>query len=125
MAIGYEFITLDDKQKTERRFLLDHYSFVAQWSALVIPAFCLLRYLWSNVATYALVKDRPRSPSFNKEPDGTWAWFLRAKHRWDRTKWWMKKEVASDWGTRGEWLVAGVWTTWLLYLCIVDTGNGM
>jgi hypothetical protein len=36
----------------------------------------------------------------------------------------MKKEVVSDWGTRGEWIFGGIWTVWLLWCSVVDTGNG-
>ncbi|KAF2676131.1 hypothetical protein K458DRAFT_447676 [Lentithecium fluviatile CBS 122367] len=123
MVLGYEFVTLDDNQKSERRSLLNHYSFVAQWSALIILAWCLLRLFLSKVAQYGQKNERPRSPSFKKQLDGQWAWLAKARERWDRTIWWMKKDVLPDWGTRAEWFVAGAWTTWLLYLCIVNTGN--
>lgn len=39
--------------------------------------------------------------------------------------WWIRKDVirGGNWGTRGEWIGASVWTVWLLYLCIAHTGN--
>lgn len=125
MVFGYEFVTLDDPQKHQRRVLLDHYSSVAQWSALVIPVFYLLRLCLSKGAKQGQNHGRPRSPSFNKTPDGQGNLMYEARRLWTQSKWWMKEEVIPNWGTRGEWLGAGAWTMWLLYLSVANTGNGM
>ena len=126
MAFGYEFIlTLDDEQKGQRRLLLNHYAVVAQLSLFTIPLLCLICVFISKVASYGLGNERPRSPSFNKQPDGTLTWLSKARQHQVQLVWWMKKDVIQNWGTRGEWLAGGIWTTWLLYLSIVDTGNGI
>ena len=124
MVFGYDFVTLDDSQKSQRRSLLNHYAFVAQLSVLIIPASCLLRLFFANVARFGRNNGRPRSPSFNKQPDGKEPWFSKARQYRDQSVWWMKKDVIHSCGTRGEWLGAGIWTTWLLYLCIINTGDG-
>jgi hypothetical protein len=124
MVLGYDFVTLDDTEKSQRRLLLNHYAFVAQSSALIIPALCLFRLLFSKATRNSLDNERPRSPSFNKQLVGKETWSSKARQRRDRSVWWMKRDVAPDWGTRGQWVGAGIWMTWLLYLCVVNTGNG-
>ena len=113
MVLGYDFVTLDDEGKHARRILLDWYPLVAQWSVLVVFAGFQFAFLLSWLANKGLEYERPRSPSLNKRLEG-----------WDRLVWWAKKDVAGGWGTRAEWIGGGLWTVWLLYLSIVQTGNG-
>ncbi|KAF2712943.1 hypothetical protein K504DRAFT_423152 [Pleomassaria siparia CBS 279.74] len=122
--IGYDLtLTLDADQKKARRHLLELYPLIAQWSALAIFALFQLSYTLSWLSKRGLDYERPRSPSFNKCRDGSWAWLRKSQQGWDRMLWWMQKPVISSWGTRGEWVGGGIWTTWLLYLCIANTGN--
>jgi hypothetical protein len=122
-ALGYYFENLDDKQKHQRREYLDWYGFVAQWSVLVILALAQLSFFIAWVVRSGLKHDRPKSPSFNKRPDGKLSWLQSLGDRW---LWWMRKDTIPgwSWGTRGEWITATIWTVWLLYLSIAHTGNG-
>ncbi|ORY12548.1 ferric reductase like transmembrane component-domain-containing protein [Clohesyomyces aquaticus] len=121
MAFGYGFPNLNDDQKHARRVLLDFYPQVAQWSALAVFALFQFAFLFSWLTCRGLAYERPRSPSFSKRTERTW---LKASQQsWDKLLWWMKKPVFPNWGTTGEWVGGGVWTTWLLYLSFAQTGN--
>lgn len=124
MVFGYEFTTLNDDQKHARRHLLEYYPLVAQTSALTIFAGFQLCFALSWLANRGLGYERPRSPSFNKRLEGHRTWLLKAQQGGDQLLWWMKNDVVRGWGTRAEWIGGGVWTVWLLFLCIVQTGNG-
>jgi len=39
--------------------------------------------------------------------------------------WWLEGEGLEGWGSRGRWIAGGVWGTWLLFLCVHKTGDGM
>jgi hypothetical protein len=71
--------------------------------------------------------DQPKSPSFTKRPKDRLGWLRSIQTGCSRMSWWMRKDVIRgwNWGTRGEWIGASVWTVWLMYLCIAHTGNGM
>jgi hypothetical protein len=125
VVLGYDFVTLDDAQKKSRRHLLELYPFVAQVSVLAVFALIQLCFFLSWISRRGLDYERPRSPSFTKRSDGNWTWLRKSLQGWDKMMWWMKKPVIDNWGTRGEWLGGGIWTVWLLYLCIVNTGNGV
>ncbi len=45
--------------------------------------------------------------------------------RWRKTVWWMESEVAEGWGLRIHWIMGGLWMSWLLFLCVHQTGGGM
>lgn len=124
MVFGYDFVDLNDEQKHARRVLLEFYPMVAQWSVLVIFAAFQFGFFVSWLAEYGLNYEQPRSPSFNKRFEGPASWLRRSLQAWDKAIWWIKKDVLPGWGTRLEWIAGGVWTLWLLYLCIVNTGNG-
>lgn len=124
MVLGYDFVTLDDEGKHARRILLDWYPLVAQWSVLVVFAGFQFAFLLSWLANKGLEYERPRSPSLNKRLEGQWTWLRKSRRGWDRLVWWAKKDVTGGWGTRAEWIGGGLWTAWLLYLSIVQTGNG-
>ena len=40
-----------------------------------------------------------------------------------RIRWFLNEEVLEGWNTRGEWLIASLWTMWLLVLVFKDTGD--
>jgi hypothetical protein len=125
VVLGYDFVVLDDAQKKSRRHLLELYPFVAQVSVLAVFALVQLCFFLSWISRRGLDYERPRSPSFTKRSDGSWTWLRKSLQGWDKMMWWMKKPVIDNWGTRAEWLGGGIWTVWLLYLCIANTGNGM
>ncbi|PSN68013.1 hypothetical protein BS50DRAFT_522965 [Corynespora cassiicola Philippines] len=123
MAFGYAFVDLNDEQKHARRELLDWYPLVAQFSVLFVLAAFQLCFLLSWLAHYGIEYERPRSPSFNKRIDGKWTWLRKSRQGFQKLVWWMKTPVIANWGTRGEWIGGAAWTLWLLYLCVVQTGN--
>jgi hypothetical protein len=125
-ALGYYFETLTEEQKHQRREYLDWYGFVAQWSVLVVFALFQLSFFVSRMMDSGLKHERPKSPSFTKGSVGKLGWLRKVRSLSTKIKWWMSKDVArrQDWGTRGEWVGATVWTGWLLYLCVAQTGNG-
>lgn len=43
---------------------------------------------------------------------------------WARLRWALDEELVEGWGTRGQWLTAGVWASWLVLLAVKDTGDG-
>ncbi|EUC48877.1 hypothetical protein COCMIDRAFT_86095 [Bipolaris oryzae ATCC 44560] len=124
-AFGYYFETLDDKQKHQRREYLDWYGFVAQWSVLVIFALFQLGFAISWVIKSGLKYDQPKSPSFAKSTNNRLGWLRKVHGGCNRIIWWMRKDTIRGWawGTRGEWIGAAAWTTWLLYLCVAHTGK--
>ncbi|KAH7382266.1 ferric reductase like transmembrane component-domain-containing protein [Pyrenochaeta sp. MPI-SDFR-AT-0127] len=124
-ALGYYFETLNDKQKHQRRDYLDWYGFVAQWSVLLIFALFQISFFVSWLVKSGLKYDRPKSPSFNKRPDGKLGWLRALQSSGNKLIWWMQKDVIRgwNWGTRGEWVGASIWTLWLFYLCIAHTGK--
>jgi hypothetical protein len=126
-ALGYYFESLNDEQKHQRREYLEWYGFVAQWSVLVIFALFQFGFGLSWLMKAGLTYDQPKSPSFNKRPKDRLQWLRSIQIGCNRIVWWTRKDVIRgwNWGTRGEWIGASVWTVWLLYLCIAHTGNGM
>ena len=43
---------------------------------------------------------------------------------WARLRWALDEELIEGWGTRGQWLAAVVWASWLVVLAVRDTGDG-
>ncbi|KAF2845864.1 metalloreductase-like protein Fre8 [Plenodomus tracheiphilus IPT5] len=123
LGLGYYSVTLTDAQKHQRRETLDRYGFIAQWSVLVVFIVFQLGFLVSWVLRSGLEYDQPKSPSFNKRLGGKSSWLKSVQVIYSRTVWWMKKDIISGWGTRGEWIGATAWTAWLLFLCITQTGK--
>jgi hypothetical protein len=122
-AFGYYFESLDHQQKHQRREYLKWYGFVAQWSVLVIFALFQISFFLRWTMNSGLKHEQPKSPSFTKEKDKL-GWLRKLQSITTKTKWWLSKDVVGGWGTRGEWVGASMWTIWLLYLCIANTGNG-
>ncbi|KAH8719202.1 ferric reductase like transmembrane component-domain-containing protein [Phaeosphaeriaceae sp. PMI808] len=124
-ALGYYFETLDDKQSHQRREYLDWYGFAAQWSVLVIFVLFQTFFFVDWMIKSGLNYEQPKSPSFTKGPQGKLGWLRKLRNISTKLKWWMGKDMVKrwNWGTRGEWISASVWTIWLLYLCIAKTGK--
>jgi hypothetical protein len=125
-AFGYYFESLNHEQKHQRREYLDWYGFVAQWSVLAIFVLFQVAFAVEWILKSGLKYEQPKSPSFTKSSTGKLGWLRRLKSTSTNMKWWMGQDVLRgwDWGSRGEWIGASVWTIWLLYLCIANTGNG-
>jgi hypothetical protein len=126
MAWPYHLLDITKEQKHERRLLLNRYGVFAQLSALVpILAYQLYRlgaWVYSerrrSKANYSAVLNSPGRKRYRHSTSGT------IVSKWRVVKWWLEGEIASGWGLKGHWIAAGCWTTWLLFLCVHETGDG-
>ncbi|KAI0857189.1 ferric reductase like transmembrane component [Xylaria cubensis] len=132
MGWPYEFVNLDTEQLQARRHTLDRYGLIAQLSTLVPVALVLLfrfvtwavaRLTGSGRGTYAAVPDIPDSPTLKRQRlsvVGSWNVSVR------KVAWWFGDDVVFlgwNWGPRDQIIAGVVWTIWLLFLCVVGTGN--
>ncbi|KAK7539099.1 ferric reductase like transmembrane component-domain-containing protein [Phyllosticta citricarpa] len=119
---GYEFVDRDKAANVARRQSLDLYASIAQWSILPILALIQLTFLlqWT-IAKCA--GEAPRSPHPQPMTIGHSTWVIRVGEAWTRFRWWADDPLRKGWFTRGEVILAGVWTVWLLMLCVNQTGN--
>lgn len=129
MGFIHSFVKLDEGQLIRRRHLLDYYANVAQLSSLVaLLAISLVRWshLTSNNYLHLLgrrEKER-QSPRASRFPRSS---ATSSASIWKRFDWYLDDRIVDSsigWGARREWLVACVWTFWLLGLVFVETGNG-
>lgn len=128
MGFHYHFVDLDDAQKARRRELLDSYGHLAQLSAIIFPLllfqfFFLTRFIVrklqaSRNGRLGKARQSPQLASFAESPKP-------AAVLWRRIRWEMNEQVIQGWGTRAEWMIAGLWTMWLLLLVVRDTGDGV
>ncbi|KAF2101843.1 hypothetical protein NA57DRAFT_64528 [Rhizodiscina lignyota] len=128
MAFGYAFLDLTKEDKLDRRHLLDLYASIAQISAVAILVLLQLRFIASWALTrFAVAPDSemPSSPYLKAEKQNRHSLsFLRRFSLFSRqVQWWMGEEVIRGWGTRGEWVGGALWTLWLLFLCVNQTGQ--
>lgn len=131
MGLYYSFISLDDQQLKRRRELLDRYGQIAQLSALVpllviyisfFSRYIISKYLSRLFHTAQKAHQSPRVPTFPQSTAGS------LKASWRRFNWALDDEVLKGWdgwGTKRQWVIAGLWALWLLLLVVSDTGNGM
>ena len=126
MSWPYHLLDLTHEQKHERRLLLDRYGVYAQLSAF-IPIFAYQLYrlaVWissgrtRSKASYSAI---PSSPNLKHARASTPASFAKS---WRTTIWWLEGEFAQGWPSRGQLISAGAWTSWLLFLCVHNTGEG-
>ncbi|KAI1293174.1 ferric reductase like transmembrane component [Xylaria venustula] len=129
MSWPYQFVDLDEAQRHARRLALDRYGLVAQLSTLVpVALFLLYRFVaWavakatgSGRGTYAAVPDSPTLKQQRLSVVGSWSAFAR------QVAWWFGDDVVFlgwSWGPRDQLIAGAVWTIWLLFLCVVGTGN--
>ena len=126
MGFLYHFVRLDPAQEAHRRQLLDNHGQFAQISALIPLLYFQLifatRFLlrkWNGYGRKPVkVHQSPRlsvSPKLNQLTNSSFA---------ARLRWALDEEISRDWGTRLEWLIGAVWTVWLLFLTVKDTGDG-
>lgn len=121
---GYEFVELDKAAKVARRQSLDESASIAQWSILPILALIQLAFLAQWVIARC-AGETPRSPHPQPMTIGRNTWIVRTKATWTKFRWWADEPLRKGWFTSGETLLAGIWTLWLLFLCVNKTGNGM
>ncbi len=125
MGLPYHFVSLNDEQDLRRRQLLDGYGRFAQLSILLLPLIyqlCLgIRLLtsrrWTS-NTQALKEHQSPVVSSFKRPTRGYTTNILA-----RIRWFLDGELLEGWNTRQEWLIAGLWTIWLLVLVFKDTGG--
>ncbi|KAK8247627.1 ferric reductase like transmembrane component-domain-containing protein [Phyllosticta capitalensis] len=119
---GYEFFELDKAAKVARRQSLDESASIAQWSILPILALIQLAFLAQWVIARC-AGETPRSPHPQPMTIGRNTWIVRTKATWTKFRWWADEPLRKGWFTSGETLLAGIWTLWLLFLCVNKTGN--
>lgn len=125
MGFHYHFVTLNDEQNLRRRLLLDSYGQFAQLSILLLPLvyqLCLgvrllISRIWPSNPQAVKEHQSPVVTSF-KQPDSGYSTHLLA-----RTRWFLDEDVREGWNTRQQWLIASLWTMWLLVLVFKDTGD--
>lgn len=128
MHYPYHFVALNDDQTARRRHLLDGYAQFAQLSILLVP---LIFYLSRGIQLLLSKLSRQHGLQGAKEHGSpVVAKFNRpaassSRNVLARLRWALEDEVVEGWGTRQEWLVAGMWAMWLLLLAVKDTGDGM
>lgn len=129
MGWPYHFISVNEAEKHARRLTLDRYASYAHLSSLTPLALVLLYRIgrWaaktaaSRNDSYKAIPDAA-TPKFRRESvEGTW------ETRINKLRWWLAGDVhlAGQWyGQRDQWIFGGLWTAWLLFLCIAETGQG-
>lgn len=127
MAWPYHLVDLTEAQKHERRLLLDRYGVYAQLSALV-PILCYQLYRLAIWVSLARRRSKVKYYSVPSSPDlkhgrGSREGVLVRK--WRTLKWWLEGDVGEGWGIRGLWVAGGLWASWLGFLCVRETGDGM
>ncbi|KAI1456258.1 metalloreductase Fre8 [Annulohypoxylon moriforme] len=130
MGWPYQFLDLDSEQKHARRQALDRYAAYAQLSALIPIALVLLFRLGSWLVkrasperqrgVYEAVPASPALKQRRRTVTGVWASTFR------RFVWWLGDDVTflgMSWGQRDQIFVGVGWTIWLVFLCVIGTGN--
>ncbi|SPJ81658.1 related to ferric reductase [Fusarium torulosum] len=125
MGWPYEFLTLSDEEKHQRRLSLDYYAWIAHLSAFT-PAllFVIARFInrirRGGSSGYSQV---PGSPGVKANRQ---RWISRVMGKGPMVQWWLGEDVwflGSHWGQRDEWILGVAWTVWLLVLSIHGTGK--
>jgi hypothetical protein len=132
MGWPWHFVSLNDEQVLLRREILDRYGAYAQLSALIpVLVFQLYRLgVWVLAERerervnqgYTALPQRPNS-LIRKEEKLTSAGLLKSQQNF--VLWWLGGDVHFGWGQRGHWIGGFLWASWLLFLCVRDTGDGM
>ncbi|RKK28968.1 hypothetical protein BFJ66_g2505 [Fusarium oxysporum f. sp. cepae] len=125
MGWPYEFLTLTDEEKHQRRLSLDYYAYIAHLSALVPALLFLVIRLINRVrkgrnSGYLQV---PGSPGVKANRQ---RWISRVMEKGPIVQWWLGEDVVfmgRHWGQRDEWVLGTAWTVWLLVLSVRGTGK--
>ncbi|KAI9745978.1 MAG: hypothetical protein M1818_000659 [Claussenomyces sp. TS43310] len=124
MAWPYHFVSLDDDEIQTRRELLDRYGIYAQLSAPV-PVLAYQLYIF---ASWVFAKRERAQPSYTAVPsspkvaESRISPILQLARKWRRLSWWFGSEVYAGYGTNGQWISGLSWASWLIFLCIHQTG---
>ena len=122
----YHFVTTNNEQNLRRRQLLDSYGQFAQLSILLLPLIyqlclgfrLLISRIWPFKPSQAVKEHQsPVVSGFKQPARGTFTNLLA------RIRWYLDEEILVGWNTRQEWLIATLWTMWLLVLVFKDTGD--
>lgn len=127
MGFPYHFVDLDEKQQLQRRHLLDSYGQFAQLSLLIaflvyqiVYGLRLLAGRWRSQHRYRPVKEH-QSPIVSTYVASA---NIPSIHIRSRVHWALNDELIEGWGTKKVWLVALIWSVWLLVMAVRDTGDG-
>jgi hypothetical protein len=126
MPWPWRFVHLSSDEKDHRRRLLDQYAVYSQLSVLV-P---VLSYQVYRLIAWALSKKGRAHVAYTalgQSPVGiepARGWSRTAARRWRSTVWWLSGEISPNLGVRGRWIAGVAWISWLLFLCVNQTGDG-
>ena len=126
---GYTFVNLTSEEVHARRILLDHYALIAQCSVIAIIATIQVGRLSSWLSGRYGRGDEEQMPSSPylkasaKSSNASWTRLVSRSKR--KVQWWLGNDIRGTWGTNAQWIFGSLWLTWLLFLCIKDTGSGM
>jgi hypothetical protein len=131
MGWAYHFMDLTDDEKYRRRYLLDWYGAFAQISVL-LPLLVVQTYF---LVTWYGKKSRsqgdrgaPSSPRLKYSNLSRKINVRRMETAFRRLSWWSGESLdmfGVHLGKNGGVFAAFAWTTWLLLLCFLQTGDGM
>lgn len=127
MGWPYEFLTLTDEEKHQRRLSLDYYAYIAHLSAFV-PALLFLVVRFINRVRKGRNSGYLQVPGSPGVKANRQRWISRVMEKGPIVKWWLGEDVVlmgSHWGQRDEWVLGTAWTVWLLVLSVRGTGKGM
>ncbi|KAL8924802.1 MAG: hypothetical protein Q9172_002517 [Xanthocarpia lactea] len=133
MPISYAFTTINEAQIQRRRYLLDSYGQLAQWSVL-FPLFTYQTLLFSrflfhkSVASSKEKTKRHASPLVSRFDEQSVTLKSSEVSRWNLFQWLLDQDVllgvsSSSGGTWRVLLIASAWTIWLSVLAVRDTGH--
>ncbi|KAJ4861934.1 ferric reductase NAD binding domain-containing protein [Trichoderma breve] len=134
MGWPYHFLTLSKEDVLVRRHTIDHYARIALFSALAPALIAILVRLVLRAARPLLRLGRdggdrgryshiPGSPTVKAQRSSG---FGALASRWRALMWWLGDDVVLGgmiWGQRDEWVLGLFWTSWLLVLCVLGTGE--
>lgn len=127
MVFEYDFVSLDEAQRAQRRDLLDYYGLTAQLSAFAVlfsfQVYFTLCWLFRG-RLRAEEESVPRSPHEKSFKGADGELIRRVRCFWRVACWWATEPVSPGWGTKGQWAIAVGWTAWLMFLCVHRTSNG-
>lgn len=98
----------------QRRYLLDYYARLAQYSVLV-PLFLIYSVRYLQQQAIAGSKENSR------QKDGLFTWVTGV---WSLSTWVSDEEIAPGWGTWRQVGFAAVWASWLAWCVVRGTGDG-
>ncbi|KAI6370465.1 hypothetical protein MCOR25_004203 [Pyricularia grisea] len=132
MGWPWRFVDLDEEARALRRETLDRYAAYSQLSAL-IPVLGFVGFQLARWAYLQICAKSGRGPAYSSLPTAPGSPSLKSRRRspagalevrLGALKWWLGDEVFILGKYRGErdvWVFGGLWTAWLLLLCVLGT----